>query len=44
MTHNESAMEGRPGSPANLNWGLLVVMGLCVEAWAVVAAVVLELN
>jgi hypothetical protein len=36
-------MERRDGS-ATVNWGLLVVVGLCVEAWAGIVAVVLELN
>ena len=36
-------MEQQHG-PASVNWGLLVVLGLCVEVWAGVYAVVAALT
>ena len=43
MTRSESAMERHHGS-ASVNWGLLVVLGLCIEAWAGIAALVAALT
>lgn len=39
MTRCESAFEQQRGS-ASVNWGLLAVLGLCIEVWAGVVAVV----